>query len=285
MSEAKITTYSIVMLSSAAVLFVILVVLMFVDIKAFLTMLLLVAVLGFILFYFGFIQVQKLDKELDVTYTTNPVPEAHAQDTTIKMMSIPDELGLPEVFHVSDNIFTYDEAPAVCKAYGAELATYSQVEQAYNAGAEWCGYGWTEGGIALFPTQHATWERLQKEQDINKRTQCGRPGINGGYFESNMKFGVNCYGPKPTKPEGQDRIVKDSTMDRLIGQIKDNIDKLVVSPFNQMKWSSQQYFNTKTRPLVTDSTTNTDTQQLVDGVAEKHETSFSLTKFINDLIQ
>ena len=41
-----------------------------------------------------------------------------------------------EVFNVSNNAYTYDEAKAVCSIYGAELATYDQIEQAYNNGAE-----------------------------------------------------------------------------------------------------------------------------------------------------
>ena len=31
-----------------------------------------------------------------------------------------------------------------------------------------------------------------------KGDECGKPGINGGYFsDPTMKFGVNCYGVKP----------------------------------------------------------------------------------------
>jgi hypothetical protein len=58
-----------------------------------------------------------------------------------------------EVFHVSNSIFTYDDAPAVCAAYGATLATLEQIIDVYNKGGEWCNYGWSAGGMALFPTQ------------------------------------------------------------------------------------------------------------------------------------
>ena len=40
-----------------------------------------------------------------------------------------------------DNYYDYENAKALCKAYGAELATYDQIEKAYNSGAEWCNYG------------------------------------------------------------------------------------------------------------------------------------------------
>ena len=49
----------------------------------------------------------------------------------------------PEVFHISDNTYTYDEANAICKAFDSRLATYEELENAYNNGAEWCSYGWS----------------------------------------------------------------------------------------------------------------------------------------------
>lgn len=66
----------------------------------------------------------------------------------------------PQVFNASDNQFTYNEAAAVCKAYGADLAMYSQVEEAYRKGGEWCNYGWSTDQLALYPTQQATYDKL-----------------------------------------------------------------------------------------------------------------------------
>jgi hypothetical protein len=216
---------------------------------------LLLATLGFILFYFGFITIEKKANLLDVTYTTSPTPEGMPAESSVLPSSEiqPRTLSGPEVFHVADNVFTYDEARAVCKAYESELASYSQVEQAYNTGAEWCGYGWSEGGIALFPTQEATWERLQKEQDPAKRIECGRPGINGGYFDPSTKFGVNCYGIKPTK-KISDKKPEDSSFNRLVGQIKDRVDKLLVSPFNEQEWSGARI---RPPPMIQSSETPT----------------------------
>jgi hypothetical protein len=51
-----------------------------------------------------------------------------------------------EVFHINNSTFTYDDAQAGCAAFGGTLATLEQVNDAYNEGAEWCGYGccrWT----------------------------------------------------------------------------------------------------------------------------------------------
>ena len=47
-----------------------------------------------------------------------------------------------EVFHVESNTYTYDDAKGVCELLGARLATYEEVERAYQNGANWCSYGW-----------------------------------------------------------------------------------------------------------------------------------------------
>jgi hypothetical protein len=138
------------------------------------------------------------------------------------------------VFYVADNKFTYEDAPYVCKAYDSELATYTQIEQAYNMGAEWCGYGWSDGGLALFPTQEASWIARASSPDAAKREQCGRPGVNGGYFDPTLKFGVNCYGLKPAESSRPRRSNKD---DRILGFFKDQVSKLTVDPFDKDTWS------------------------------------------------
>ena len=40
-----------------------------------------------------------------------------------------------EVFNVSNNLYTYEDAQAICTAYDAKLATYDQIEAAYADGA------------------------------------------------------------------------------------------------------------------------------------------------------
>jgi hypothetical protein len=104
--------------------------------------------------------------------------------------------GVPEVFNIGNNIYTYDNAKEVCGAYGARLATYDEIENSYNNGGEWCNYGWSEGQMAYFPTQKSTWNELQKDDRL--KNACGRPGVNGGYMlNPNIKFGANCFGVKP----------------------------------------------------------------------------------------
>jgi hypothetical protein len=154
-----------------------------------------------------------------------------------------------EVFNISNNLYTYDDAKAVCKAIGSRLATYDEVEDSYNKGGEWSTYGWSDGQHAYFPTQKETWDKLQSvkghEHDL------GRPGINGGYFSNpNIRFGVNCYGVKPPITDSEkalmsakkDRVYpknKDDVMlDAKVDFWKANKDKIMVlSGFNNDAWS------------------------------------------------
>jgi hypothetical protein len=230
------------------------------NVFSFVVLVLLIAILAFVLVNFGFVKINTSNNQIDITYY--PVPEAPRPSGVDGSSSV---TGLPqpssevsssenEVFYVGDNTFTYDKAENVCKAYDAELATYSQIEQAYNAGAEWCGYGWSVGGLALFPTQHASWERRQMEVSEEKRKVCGRPGINGGYFDPQMKFGVNCYGRKPAKKPSNSKGWSNPA-DRMIGILKDHLDDLQVLPFNKSAWSESDH-----GPRIVDSDTNTAAQ-------------------------
>ena len=75
------------------------------------------------------------------------------------------------------------------------LANINEVIDSFKKGANWCSYGWSEGQMALFPTQKDFWEKLQG--DSMRKHECGVPGVNGGYFENkNYHFGANCYGEK-----------------------------------------------------------------------------------------
>lgn len=152
-----------------------------------------------------------------------------------------------EVFHISDQQFTYDEAPAVCAAYGAELATLEQIMDSFSKGAEWCSYGWSAGGMALYPTQKETWDLLQGEVDPGKRTRCGRPGVNGGYFDPSLKFGVNCYGFKPpgkfTPPAPVPGTDTKKFRD-MVGRFREMLKTLTLDPYSRMEWSKYGNLNT-----------------------------------------
>ena len=160
----------------------------------------------------------------------------------------PEPRDMREVFNISNNKFTYDEAQAICKAYGAELATYDQIESAYNDGAEWCNYGWSANQMAFFPTQKKTWDTLQTTE--NRKNACGRPGVNGGYMANPaIRFGVNCYGIKPEADENDIRgseptIPKTEEEKKIDERVKfwmDNKEQhLQVNSHNYKKWSEHE---------------------------------------------
>ena len=177
---------------------------------------------------------------LDITKLLGKVEEPKKTEPSGSFMPSGNPLVGSEVFHISDYQFTYDEAPAVCAAYGSQLATLEQIIDAYNKGAEWCGYGWSAGGMALFPTQKATWEALQGEPDSGKRTACGRPGVNGGYMDPMLKFGVNCFGYKPegnfkgpAPLPGVDR----TKFNEMVGKFKDMLKSFNMDPYSRNDWS------------------------------------------------
>jgi hypothetical protein len=192
-----------------------------------------IAIILVVLWYYGFIS---LDTTTNQTAKPAPVPAAANQKS---QLTGGQQVG-SEVFHIDDNQFTYEDAPAVCAAYGAKLATLEQIIDAYDHGAEWCGYGWSAGGFALYPTQKATWQSLQGEVDQSKRTACGRPGINGGYFDPNTKFGVNCYGFKPIgkaelplPPPGADP----NAFKKAVAGFKAMLNSFNLTPFSRSEWS------------------------------------------------
>ena len=167
-------------------------------------------------------------------------------------------LDMDEVFHVPKNIYNFDQAKALCKAYDSRLATFEEVQKAYQDGAEWCTYGWSEGQHALYPTQMKTWKKLNgigaKRGEENKykghEHDCGRPGINGGYIKNeNVKFGVNCFGAKPAIRPEEESIMgetqpqiplskEEKEKNKQVEFYKKHIPDIMISPYNYDNWSS-----------------------------------------------
>ena len=159
---------------------------------------------------------------------------------------VPEILLRQQVFNIPGNNYIYPDAKALCSAYGARLATYSEVEEAYKDGGEWCNYGWSDGQMALFPTQQKTFDKLQKIE--GHENDCGRPGVNGGYIANpRIKFGVNCYGFKPRMTSTEQDLMaiepiypktaKDIAMENRVNYWKDKLSEILVSPFNHNSWS------------------------------------------------
>jgi hypothetical protein len=181
-------------------------------------------------------------KQLDITINqATAVPTDLSFNNTL----FSDSIG-QQVFNVPGNYYSYDQAQTLCKAYDSRLATYDEVENAYNKGGEWCNYGWSDGQMALFPTQKMTFDNLQKIK--GHEHDCGRTGVNGGYIANpNVKFGVNCFGHKPKITSEEEEMMentspypqteKDIIMEKQVDFWKTKIDDILLSPFNYNSWS------------------------------------------------
>jgi hypothetical protein len=181
--------------------------------------------------------------EIDITVTKN---NESSSSSTSETRAKPTIKIRKEVFNIPGNYFSYDDAKAMCSAHDSRLATYKEVEDSYNSGAEWCNYGWSDGQMALYPTQQSTWDGLQKIE--GHENDCGRPGINGGYMQNaETKFGINCYGYKPKMTSVEQDIMANSTpfpvtkkdieMEMRVEFWKKRINDILVSPFNYQNWS------------------------------------------------
>jgi len=191
--------------------------------------------------FFGISLFEDSKKETTVAETTTT--------TTTEKKAVAPATTANEVFNIGVNKYTYEDAQSICKSYDARLATYDEIEAAYNNGAEWCNYGWSEGQMAYFPTQKATWTELQK--DPARKNDCGRPGVNGGYMVNPyLRFGVNCYGKKPEPRPSElakmnvrketvvPKTKEDVELEMKVQFWKENADKLLsINSFNANKWS------------------------------------------------
>jgi hypothetical protein len=186
--------------------------------------------------------------ELEVLKPSIPPQDEKQGPPSLAEKVLPQGGAGAEVYNVSKNTFTYYDAEPLCKALGAELATYDQVKQAWERGADWCNYGWVKGQNAIYPTSQNTWEKLQSGPE-EQRGACGKPGVNGGYFDNpELRFGVNCYGPKPAQSKHDEEAVAKRTgvpltpsgieFDKKVNKFRGESDSIGVLPFSEAKWSS-----------------------------------------------
>ena len=190
--------------------------------------------------------------EISNIFSTKPqitISQAVPEEAVADLGAGPSMKMRKQVFHIPASIYDYDNAKALCNAYGADLANIDQMEEAHKSGAEWCSYGWSDNQMILYPTQKSTWDELQKSSDPAKKNSCGRPGVNGGYFEdASKKLGVNCYGPKPDMNPSSSKLMAsvqnyeagkmlNPEHESRVKQMKDKINDIVIAPFNKGAWS------------------------------------------------
>jgi hypothetical protein len=180
-------------------------------------------------------------------FTPKTTIDIVVDQSTYQPSTVPEIKFKKQVFNIPGNYYGYEDAKALCQAYGSDLATYDQIEKAYNSGAEWCNYGWSANQLALFPTQQQTYNNLQKKP--GHENDCGRPGVNGGYIANKkIKFGVNCYGYKPKITSEEEELMKTATpypetakdiaFQKRVDYWKNKVDEILVSPFNYNTWGS-----------------------------------------------
>ena len=176
-------------------------------------------------------------------YKTNSVADLNINDedkSEIKMIL------RDQVFHLPEKKYTFEDAKATCSAYNSRLAKYDEVSDAYNNGADWFSYGWSDNQLALFPTQQEKWDTLQTLPGHEK--DCGHPGINGGYIDNaKLKFGVNCFGNKPTMTDDAfqrmrnksiyNKTDKELNFDKKVDLLRNNLSQIEIAPFNHNNWS------------------------------------------------
>lgn len=150
-----------------------------------------------------------------------------------------------EVFHVPNQIFTYEEAKLFCKQLGVRMANLNDLKRAYLKGASWMTLGWTDNQLGLYVLQ---------PHNVRRYPEAGHVGINGGYFkDAKLRMGINCYGVKPKPdpkrleiaysdlqevdgagPFGEDKKTVDAVADYM-AQLK--AGDIVISPWNNTRWS------------------------------------------------
>ena len=194
-----------------------------------------------------------IDIKTSIKNIFSPLPEVDIEVDEPQKTEEEDPPAVPEimiekqVFNIPNNQYTYNEAKALCKAYDADLATYEQIEDAYKDGAEWCNYGWSDKQMIFYPTQKATYDKLQNIKGHHH--DCGRVGINGGYIgNKRARFGVNCYGHKPEiTPEEGELLGQNSpaypltnreiNFNKKVSKYRNRLSDVLVSPFNNTNWS------------------------------------------------
>lgn len=98
----------------------------------------------------------------------------------------------PEVFQIRRTpaySTPRSKAADVCQEYGARLATYAELEKAFNQGAEWCSAGWvSDRETAHYPMQKAD-PNCGSARGVHTQT----------VTDPSQGKDVNCFGIKPTQ--------------------------------------------------------------------------------------
>lgn len=150
----------------------------------------------------------------------------------------------PEVIHVRDYIYPANKAADLCEFLGATLATKAQLQAAFEDGASWCDWGWTEDGNNVHAYYPNTMDVVYPNS-ANPSNNCGDLGKLHGprsqHEAAKNKLGLNCWGIKPERSHVQGWKYYDwEASITWRGQF-------VLMPFNRFLWSSHDRTNNNTR--------------------------------------
>jgi hypothetical protein len=87
----------------------------------------------------------------------------------------------PQVYHIYNNIYTFQQAEAECMKRKGRLATKSEVTQAYKKGANWCSWGWTSDAHAHMPNR-------------DRKCNASVGVLDAPNVDKKLQLGANCFG-------------------------------------------------------------------------------------------
>ena len=184
-------------------------------------------------------------------------------EPTVPPVTVPPTIPPPqnEVYSSNRNIWAYDDAEAVCKAQNSELATYEQLVEAAENGANWCNLGWVKSNTsddsdpykyAHYPVQKTTFDKTKGQN--SGRDACGKTWnskydgkdytIQGGGYNKNKLLAVNCFGIK--RDAKIDEIAQmhelskgpsNAELEEKINDIKHLTDNMTLVPYTNTQWS------------------------------------------------
>jgi len=127
-----------------------------------------------------------------ISSDTNSSNSSNSSTSVKSLLKVADN----KVYNVSSSLYSYDGAKALCKSFGATLATPQQMFDSYQSGDSWCKPSWSADQNLLFPSQAI--DVSLADRDKKTAGSCGKVGLNG-YYEINpdQKHPVNCYGKPP----------------------------------------------------------------------------------------
>ena len=94
----------------------------------------------------------------------------------------------PQVYHIFNNVYTFEQAEPECMRRKGRLATKSEVTRAYNQGASWCSWGWTSNGHAYMPNRDRKCNASVGVLDVST-------------VDDTLRLGVNCFGVPQPQPQ------------------------------------------------------------------------------------